>query len=226
MLLLQLPKVEAFVRYRTVYAPRIRVEIDPLLLLPGGVALRALPKEPLLSPSAIALRTAVGEDDTGTWTRKGNTLTLSFGKDREVFAAYPKGGWYVPKTFRKATPRYNVYAPVRLLTPSILAGRWTMRSADRFDPPGLGRTTMVAGEKGQATFRPDGTFAQREQTFVGSTATASDEGATVGTWRLLSLFLVTTIEGRTRYRVAFAMPNRGTRASPEVMIAGDSWTKR
>ena len=232
MLVLQAPKIEAFVRYRTIYAPRIRVEIDSLLLLPGGVALRALPKEPLPSASAAALRAAVEAGDVGGWSRAGGTLTLRFEDKRETFTPFPEGGWYVPKTFRKGTPRYNVYFPVRPLTPKGLVGRWRMKRTDEFRTPGIGGTAMTAGERALATFRADGAFSRRVEAFVGETSPTLgplDKNAggevTGGTWRVQGPFLVTREEGRTLYRVLFALPHRGTRARPDLMIGDELWTR-
>jgi hypothetical protein len=132
-------------RVLIMYRVPLMIEPSPLnelFLFPNGIAVDAVPKEPVADFSLNGLRRVLGPASFGTWHQSGGRLTLTFRGKAVSYVKDPNtGGWADPhlrKSFRDPGYWYTYFPVIPVTRSGLLEER-------RPDSPRLSRRSHSDG---------------------------------------------------------------------------------
>lgn len=229
-----------FVKYYQQYYPTPTTRFGQLLLFPDGTAFDDIPAKPLPTFSAATIRPLLDPQDVGRWKMAGNTLLLTFPKEKRTLRKHPHG-WYDGEGALPTDSAYDIYYPVISPPPGRLLGVWKNKSLTVLGTAGGGSPMVAAGSEGNWTFNADSTFSDGQESFVGATtANMGDaykgEGdvysnskrsrKSAGKWRIDGPLLTLEKDGQHTVHLAFLMPYwTKNMAQTDLMIDGDRWQR-
>lgn len=232
---------QVFIKYRWSYGSSIETHFDHLLLFPDGTAFDDIPSKPLASFDPATLRAHLKPWNIGRWEKQGDAIILSFpDKEREprrVLRKHRKG-W--SEEGAKADSSYDIYFPVIPISKQLITGAWRNKSLVTTGFAGGGMPMVTAGSTSDFFIKPDGTFSNSRDSFVGATnANMGDafKGDTTfgayhennrnaaGRWRLDDLLLTMEKDGTRAVHLAFVLPNWSSDGSTDLMVGGDRWER-
>lgn len=229
-----------FVKYYQQYYPAPATRFGQLLLFPDGTAFDDIPTKPLLNFSEATIRRLLDPQDVGRWKMAGNTLLLTFPKEKRTLRRHPHG-WYDGEGVLPTNSAYDIYYPVISPPPARLLGDWKNKSLIVMGTAGGGSPMVAAGSQGDWTFNADGTFSDGQKSFVSATTANMGDAYkgqgdvysnskrrrnSAGRWRIDGPLLTLEKDGERTVHLAFLMPYwTKNMAQTDLMIDGDRWQR-
>lgn len=231
---------QLFVKYYQVYYPRANTLFGQLALFPDGTAFDDVPTKPMPNFNEATLRGLLEPSVVGHWKMAGNTLLLTFPKEKRTLRKHPHG-WYDGTGPIPTASAYDIYYPVLAPPRARLLGAWKNKSLTVLGTNGGGAPMVAAGSEGNWAFNADGTFSDGEKSFT--SATTANMGSaykgpsdlnsmshssrqSAGKWRLDGPLLTLEKDGQRTVHLAFLMPYwTKNMAQTDLMIDGDRWQR-
>jgi len=229
-----------FVKYYQQYYPTNSTKFGHLLLYPDGTAFDDVPTRPVSDFKPATLRALLDSSDVGKWKMAGNTLVLTFPKEKRTLRKHPHG-WYDGEGAVPKEGAYDIYYPVISPPRGKMLGAWKHSSLMVLGTNGGGAPMVAAGSEGDWTFNANGTFANGEESFSSATtqnmpeaykgnsdvvATGHGSRKSSGQWRIDGPLLTLEKAGQRTVHLAFLMPYwTKNMAQTDLMIDGDRWKR-